>query len=81
MRVINTLLTGLGDEGGRNVALARFVGLLLSKYVNCDVPTAFELAKIANDVTEDSLPLDELEATFESIVKAEIRKRGLGLSN
>ena len=81
MRVINTLLTGLGDEGGRNVALARFVGLLLSKYVNCDVPTAFELAKIANDVTEDSLPLDELEAIFESIVKAEIRKRGLGLSN
>lgn len=81
MRVINTLLTGLGDEGGRNVALTRFVGLLLSKYVNCDVPTAFELAKIANDVTEDSLPLDELEATFESIVKAEIRKRGLGLSN
>lgn len=81
MRVINTLLTGLGDEGGRNVALARFVGLLLSKYVNCDVPTAFELAKIANDVTGDPLPQDELETTFESIVKAEIRKRGLGLSN
>lgn len=81
MRVINTLLTGLGDEGGRNVALTRFVGLLLSKYVNCDVPTAFELAKIANDVTVEPLPLDELETTFESIVKAEIRKRGLGLSN
>ncbi|GAB6737978.1 primase alpha helix C-terminal domain-containing protein [Streptococcus uberis] len=81
MRVINTLLNGLGDEGGRNVALARFVGLLLSKYVNCDVPTAFELAKLANDVTGDPLPQDELETTFESIVKAEIRKRGLGLSN
>lgn len=81
MRVIDTLLTGLGDEGGRNVALARFVGLLLSKYVNCDVPTAYELAKIANDVTGDPLPQDELETTFESIVKAEIRKRGLGLSN
>lgn len=81
MRVINTLLNGLGDEGGRNVALTRFVGLLLSKYVNCDVPTAYELAKIANDVTGDPLPQDELETTFESIVKAEIRKRGLGLSN
>ncbi|MCV6816801.1 primase alpha helix C-terminal domain-containing protein [Streptococcus uberis] len=81
MRVINTLLNGLGDEGGRNVALARFVGLLLSKYVNCDVPTAFELAKLANDVTGDPLPQGELETTFESIVKAEIRKRGLGLSN
>lgn len=81
MRVIDTLLNGLGDEGGRNVALTRFVGLLLSKYVNCDVPTAYELAKIANDVTGDPLPQDELETTFESIVKAEIRKRGLGLSN
>ncbi|MBY4765315.1 primase alpha helix C-terminal domain-containing protein [Streptococcus uberis] len=81
MKVIYTLLNGFGVEGGRNVALARFVGLLLSKYVNCDVPTAYELAKIANNVTGDPLPQDELETTFESIVKAEIRKRGLGLSN
>lgn len=81
MRVIDTLFNGFGDEGGRNVALARFVGLLLSRYVNCDVPTAYELAKIANNVTGNPLPQDELETTFESIVKTEIRKRGLGLSN
>ncbi len=79
MRVINTLFNGFGDEGGRNVALTRFVGLLLSKYVNCDVATAYELVKIANDVTGQPLPLDELDNTFESIVKTEIRKRGLGL--
>ncbi|HFU4139137.1 TPA: primase alpha helix C-terminal domain-containing protein [Streptococcus suis] len=81
MRVIDTLFDGFGDEGGRNVAVTRFVGLLVGKWVNCDIPTAWELTKIANSVTADPLPVDELEATFESIVKIEIRKRGLGISN
>ena len=30
MRVLDTLLHGFGDEGGRNVAVTKFVGLLLS---------------------------------------------------
>lgn len=81
MRVIDTLFNGFGDEGGRNVSVTRFVGLLVSKWVNCDIPTAWELTKIANSVTADPLPDSELEATFESIVKTEIRKRGLGVSN
>ena len=81
MRVIDTLLNGFGDEGGRNMALTRFVGLLLNKWVDCDVATAWELTQIANSVTDNPLPSDELERTFESIVKREIRKRGLGLSN
>nr|WP_239017076.1 primase alpha helix C-terminal domain-containing protein [Streptococcus suis] len=81
MRVIDTLFDGFGDEGGRNVAVTRFVGLLISKWVNCDIPKAWELTQIANSVTADPLPVDELEATFESIVKTEIRKRGLGISN
>ncbi len=81
MRVIDTLFNGFGDEGGRNVAVTRFVGLLVGKWVNCDIPTAWELTKIANSVTADPLPDSELEATFESIVKTEIRKRGLGISN
>ncbi|GAW38076.1 primase alpha helix C-terminal domain-containing protein [Streptococcus suis] len=81
MRVIDTLFDGFGDEGGRNVAVTRFVGLLVGKWVNCDIPTAWELTKIANSVTADPLPDNELEATFESIVKTEIRKRGLGISN
>ncbi|HEM3648316.1 TPA: primase alpha helix C-terminal domain-containing protein [Streptococcus suis] len=81
MRVIDTLFNGFGDEGGRNVAVTRFVGLLVGKWVNCDIPTAWELTQIANSVTADPLPDGELETTFESIVKTEIRKRGLGVSN
>ncbi|NYS49419.1 primase C-terminal domain-containing protein [Streptococcus danieliae] len=79
MRVVKTLLNGLGDEGGRNVALTRFVGLLYSKYVRCDVATAYELAKIANSVTTDPLPIEEVDRTFESITEREIEKRRLGL--
>lgn len=76
-RVLDTLLHGFGDEGGRNVAVTRFVGLLLSKWVNADVATAYELTTIANSVTDNPLSEQELERTFESIVKAEIRKRGV----
>ena len=77
MRVIDTLFHGFGDEGGRNVAVTRFVGLLLSKWVDADVATAYELTTIANSVTDNPLSEQELERTFESIVKAEIRKRGV----
>ncbi|MGC4386789.1 primase alpha helix C-terminal domain-containing protein, partial [Streptococcus suis] len=47
MRVIDTLLNGFGDEGGRNIALTRFVGLLLNRWVDCDIETAYELTQIA----------------------------------
>ena len=77
MRVLDTLLHGFGDEGGRNVAVTRFVGLLLSKWVDADVATAYELTTIANSVTNNPLPVDELARTFESIVRSEIRKRGV----
>ena len=77
MRVIDTLLHGFGDEGGRNIAVTRFVGLLLSKYVRADIPTAYELTVIANSVTDDPLPREELDRVFENIVKAEIRKKGV----
>ena len=77
MRVLDTLLHGFGDEGGRNVAVTKFVGLLLSKCVNADVATAYELTTIANRVTDNPLPVEELARTFESIVKSEIRKRGI----
>ena len=77
MRVLDTLLHGFGDEGGRNVAVTKFVGLLLSKWVNADVATAYELTTIANSVTNNPLSEQELERTFESIVRSEIRKRGV----
>ena len=76
MRIIDTLFNGFGDEGGRNVALTRFVGLLFNKWVDCDLETAYELTKIANSVTAEPLPIEELDRTFSSIARAEYRKRG-----
>lgn len=75
MRIIDTLLNGYGDEGGRNVALTRFLGLLFNRYVDANLKEAYELACIANNVTADPLPIEELERTFESIARAEYRKR------
>lgn len=77
MRVINTLFNGFGEQGGRNVAMTKFVGLLLNKYVNCDIETAYDLALIANENTEPPLTINELDTTFRSILQAEMRKRGL----
>ena len=76
MRIIDTLFHGFGDEGGRNVALTRFVGLLFNKWVDCDLETAYELTKIANSVTAEPLPIEELDRTFSSIARTEYRKRG-----
>ncbi len=77
MRVLDTLLHGFGDEGGRNVAVTRFVGLLLSKWVNADVATAYELTMIANRVTDKPLSSNEIDRTFRSILTSEMRKRGI----
>lgn len=77
MRVLDTLLHGFGDEGGRNVAVTKFVGLLLSKYVKADIPTAYELTKIANRVTDKPLSSNEIDRTFRSILTSEMRKRGI----
>lgn len=77
MRVIDTLLHGFGDEGGRNVAVTKFVGLLLSKYVKADIPTAYELTMIANKVTDKPLSSNEIDRTFRSILTSEMRKRGI----
>ena len=76
MKVINTLFRGYGTEGGRNVAMTKFIGLLLNKYVNCDIEMAYDLALIANDNTEQPLTINELDTTFKSILQAEMRKRG-----
>ena len=77
MRVLDTLLHGFGDEGGRNVAVTKFVGLLLSKYVKADIPTAYELTIIANRVTDKPLSSNEIDRTFRSILTLEMRKRGI----
>lgn len=76
MKVVDTLLNGFGDEGGRNNNATRFIGLLFNRWVDCDIETAYELTQIANNVTNQPLPIDELDRTFASIARAEYRKRG-----
>lgn len=72
--LFESIVNGLGETGGRNNALASFVGGLLFR--NVEVKTAYELAKQANNNTPKSLPSNEFEKTFESMVKKEIRRRG-----
>lgn len=73
-KLFEQVVFGLGDKGGRNNALASFVGGLLMRGV--DVDATYLLAKIANHYTPDSLPADELDKTFESMVRKEMDRRG-----
>ena len=73
-KLFEQVVFGLGDKGGRNNALASFVGGLLMRGV--DVDAAYLLAKIANHYTPDSLPADELNRAFESMVRKEMDRRG-----
>lgn len=67
------IVNGLGETGGRNNALASFVGGLLFR--NVDVDSAYKLAQMANDNTRKLLSPTEFDRTFESMVKKEIRRR------
>lgn len=69
------IANGLGDDGQRNKALASFVGGLLYRGVDPDV--AAKLAVIANTNTADSLPLNEVERTVNSMIDKEIARRGI----
>lgn len=71
--LFESIVNGLGETGGRNNALASFVGGLLFR--NVEVETAYQLAKQANENTSKSLPAREFERTFESMVQKEIRRR------
>lgn len=73
-KLFEQVVFGLGDKGGRNNALASFIGGLLMRGV--DVDATYLLAKIANHYTPDSLPADELDRTFESMVRKEMDRRG-----
>lgn len=72
-KLFEQVVFGLGDEGGRNTALASFIGGLLMRGV--DVDATYLLAKIANHYTPDSLPADEVDRTFESMVRKEMDRR------
>lgn len=73
-KLFEQVVFGLGDKGGRNNALASFIGGLLMRGV--DVDAVYLLAKIANHYTSDSLPMDEVDRTFESMVRKEMDRRG-----
>ena len=67
------IINGLGPTGGRNNALASFIGGLLFR--NVDPEVAAQLAVIANSNTKDALPLNEVERTVNSMIEKEIRRR------
>ncbi|GKQ42941.1 DNA primase [Companilactobacillus sp. RD055328] len=67
------IVNGLGETGGRNNALASFIGGLLFR--NVDVDITYQLAKQTNENTEKSLSIKEFDKTFDSMVKKEIRRR------
>ena len=75
VRIVETLFNGFGEEGGRNVACASFVGMLFNRYVNFDIATAYQLTVMANNNTPEPLPEEELDRTFESIAKKELTSR------
>lgn len=72
------ITNGLGETGGRNMALAAFVGGLLFRNVNPQV--VYELAQQANENTAKSLDAREFDRTFESMLKKERRRRVDGQS-
>ncbi|WP_293695945.1 primase alpha helix C-terminal domain-containing protein [Streptococcus sp. UBA3373] len=75
VKIIETLFNGFGKEGGRNNACASFVGMLLNRYVNFDIATAYQLTVMANNNTPEPLPEEELDNTFESIARKEYQTR------
>lgn len=65
---INSILHGLGDVGGRNDFLTKIVGTFLA--IGVSYVDTYTLVSLANSKTENPLPQSEVDATFESIVKA-----------
>ncbi|WP_282803962.1 bifunctional DNA primase/polymerase [Secundilactobacillus kimchicus] len=75
-QLFEQIINGLGFTGGRNNALASFVGGLL--YRNVDPEIAYQLAITANRNTEEPLAPNEFDKTFESMMKKELRRRDSG---
>lgn len=71
---INSILHGLGDVGGRNDFLTKIIGTFLA--IGVSYVDAYTLVSMANTKTEDPLPQSEVDATFESIVKAHMNSTG-----
>lgn len=74
-QLFEKIVDGLGETGGRNNALASFMGGLLFRGV--DPNKAYQLAVIANNNTKDKLSDDEVYKTCESMLDKEMRRRNL----
>ena len=74
-QLFEKIVDGLGETGGRNNALASFMGGLLFRGV--DPNKAYQLAVIANNNTEDKLSNDEVYKTCESMLDKEMRRRSI----
>lgn len=72
--VLETIASGLGDQGQRNKALAALCGALFFRSVKPRL--AYKLVNIANGNSNDPLPQKELDRTFESILNREIKNGG-----
>lgn len=68
------IVNGFGENGVRNDTLTQFIGGLLFRSVSTQ--TAYNLALIANSNTPDPIPEKELNQTFRSVQKKELRRRG-----
>lgn len=74
-QLFEKIVDGLGKTGGRNNALASFMGSLLFRGV--DPNKAYQLAVIANDHTDSKLSDNEVFKTCESMVDKEMRRRSI----
>lgn len=72
-KLFEQIVFGLGDEGGRNNTLASFVGGLLLRGV--DEEATYQLARIANHYTPSPLSSQEVDRTFESMLRKELDRR------
>lgn len=74
-KLFEQVVEGLGETGGRNNALASFMGGLLFRGVDPD--KAYQLAIIANNHTKDKLGDKEVYKTCESMLDKEMRRRNI----
>lgn len=72
--LLETIANGLGDKGLRNKTLAGMIGALLFRGVNPQA--AYQLAMMCNENTPAPLPEEEVNRTFQSMLKRDMRNGG-----
>lgn len=72
-KLFEKIVFGLGDTGGRNNSLASLIGGLLLRGV--DEEAVYKLALLANHYTPNQLPENEVDATYESMLRKELDRR------